>query len=187
MLRRICILLPVLIAATCPCSSAAGLPDAAIARLAVKGANLREGDRVQLEVELANRGDAPLPPAPVILSVDDKPFTEWTPPAVLAPGTSALWSFAWVTQRGSHLIMAAADPLNDVAESDETNNSAFINVGVEEAREASPWPAAATGLGAFLVGFALAAVARRTLPRSEGGARRVDGRQQGRRKPPGQG
>jgi hypothetical protein len=179
MVKRLCTLALALAAVAFLCGSAAALPDAAIARIAVKGADLHEGDSVPVEVELVNRGDLPLASAPVVVGIDDKPYGEWTPAAPLAPGKSAVWSFTWVAPRGSHLIVATADPLNDVAESDETNNSAFINVGVDTAREPSPWPAAAAGIGAFLVGFCAAAIARRSRPAATSAVRHTTGRQGG--------
>ncbi len=179
MFGRLCTLVLALAAVALARGSAAALPDAAIARIAVKGADLHDGDRVPIEVELVNRGDSALPAVPVVVGVDDKPYGEWAPAAPLAPGKSAVWSFTWVAPRGSHLIVATADPLNDVAESDETNNSAFINVGVDTAREPSPWPAAAAGIGAFVVGFCAAAIARRSRPGAARAVRHTTARQGG--------
>jgi subtilase family serine protease len=150
---------------------ALALPDAAVARIAVNGANLHDGDRVPVEVELTNRGDSPLPVAPVVLTVDDEPYAEWRPPAPIGPGKSGIWSFIWVANRGSHLIVATADPLNDIAESDESNNSSFVNVGVDQAPEPSPWPVALAGIGAFLVGLGAAVLVNRARPVPRGGVR----------------
>jgi hypothetical protein len=164
---------------------AMGLPDAAIARIAIEGANLRDGDRVPITVELANRGDSSLDPAPVVLSIDDEPCAEWKPPAQIPPGKSAVWSLVWVAARGSHLVVAVADPLDDVGESDETNNSGFVNVGVEEARAPSPWPVVLVGGTGLLVGLGAAALVRRLRPPSPGGARYARRPGQRRTPPPG--
>jgi hypothetical protein len=163
---------------------AMGLPDAAIARIAIEGANLRDGDRVPITVELANRGDSSLDSAPVVLSIDDEPYAEWKPPAQIPPGKSAVWSLVWIAARGSHLVVAAADPLDDVGESDETNNSGFVNVGVEEARAPSPWPVVLVGGAGLLVGLGAAALVRRlrTSARPASGAAGRDGARYARRR-----
>lgn len=147
-------------------TAAWSLPDAAIARITLAGEDLRDGDRVPVSVELANRGDSPLPSAPVVLTIDHEPYAEWRPPAQLSPGNTAVWSLVWTAARGSHLVVAAADPLNDVVESDEGNNSMFINVGVAEAREPSAWPALLVGGAGLLFGFAAAALLRKRRPAS---------------------
>jgi subtilase family serine protease len=145
---------------------ALALPDAAIARIGIPAESLRDGDQVPISVELANRGDSPLPPAPVVLTIDGEPYAEWKPPAQLPPGDSAVWSSVWIARRGSHLIAATADPLADVAEADETNNSGSVTVAVESAPLPSPWPAVFAGGAGLLVGLAAAALARRLRPSS---------------------
>jgi hypothetical protein len=57
--------------------------------------------------------------------------------------------------RGSHIILAQVDPLNDVAESDETNNAAFLSLGAAEEPEPSPWPALLVGFASLVVGLVL--------------------------------
>ena len=161
------------------------LPDAAIARIAIEGADLSDGDRVPIAVELANRGDSPVSPAPVVLSIDDEPYAEWKPPAQIPPGESAVWSLVWIATRGSHLVVAVADPLDDVSESDERNNSAFVNVGVEEAGEPSPWPVVLVGGAGLLVGLGAAALVRRVRPPSPDGVRQARRRGHQRTPPPG--
>jgi hypothetical protein len=175
---------PALLAIAALASPAVALPDAAVARIAVGGTDLRDGDRVPVEVELANRGDRPLPPVPVVLNIDDEPYAGWKPSAPIAPGKSAIWSLLWSATRGSHLVVAVADPLNDVAESDETNNSAFVNVGVGDAREPSPWPVAIAGIAALLVGFGAAMMANRLRPSAKSGQRYAIRWQRGGPSPP---
>ncbi len=159
-------------------SRSATLPDAVIARIEVRGSNLREGDSVPVRVEVANRGDAPLPPVPVLLVVDDEPYAEWKPTAAISPSKSATWSLTWHATRGSHVLAATVDPLNDVAESDEANNSAFVNVGVEQAAEPTPWRAAAAGVAAIAVGVVTAAAVARLRPRPRAGQRHSVGKPQ---------
>jgi hypothetical protein len=77
-----------------------------------------------------------------------------------------VWSSVWIARRGSHLIAATADPLADVAEADETNNSGSVTVAVESAPLPSPWPAVFAGGAGLLVGLAAAALARRLRPSS---------------------
>lgn len=131
------------------------LPDATITQLRVEGRDYRGGDLVPLDVTVSNRGDDTLSPVPVALAVDEEPYAEWRTPSPVGPGGSVVWSVEWRAARGSHVMLATVDPLNDVAESNEANNSAFISLGVAEEAEPSPWPAALVGLGAFLVGGAL--------------------------------
>ena len=169
---------------------ALALPDAAITRITVGGADLRDGDRAPVTVEVANRGDEPLPPAPVVLTIDDETYAEWKPlaqgypAAPIAPGTSVIWSLVWVATRGSHLVVATADPLDDVVESDKANNSAFVNVGVGEAGEPSPWPVALIGMAALLVGFGAAVAVNRLWPGPRPGDRYAVRRQRNPQQPP---
>jgi hypothetical protein len=120
----------------------------------------------------------------VVLSIDDEPYAEWKPSASVAPNTSTVWSLTWTAPRGSHLVVAVADPLNDVTESDEANNSAFVNVGVEDAAEPSPWPVALAGLAALLVGFGAALVVNRLRPPPKSGERYAIRRQRRGPSPP---
>ncbi len=131
------------------------LPDATITQLRVEGRDYRGGDLVPLDVTVSNRGDGTLPPVPVVLSIDEEPYAEWRTPSPLGPGGTVVWSVEWLAARGSHVMLATVDPLNDVAESNEGNNSAFVSLGVAQEAEPSPWPAALVGLGAFLIGGAL--------------------------------
>lgn len=144
---------------------ALALPDAAIARIDAAGSDLHEGDQVPITVEIVNRGDSPLPPVPVVLNLNEKQYAEWKLPSTLAPGAGATWSLTWPAVRGSVVMLATVDPLNDVIESDESNNSSFISLGVGEARPPSPWPPALAGLGAFLLGLLIAVLFQRLRPR----------------------
>jgi hypothetical protein len=140
---------------------ASALPDATVTQMRAEGRDYRGGDVVPLEITVTNRGDGALPPVPVVLTVDDEPYAEWRLPAAVSPGESTVWSVSWRAARGSHVILATVDPLNDVAELSETNNSGFISLGVEEQPEASPWPAALVGFASFLFGAGLALVIQR--------------------------
>ncbi len=77
-----------------------------------------------------------------------------------------VWSVQWLAVRGSHVMLATVDPLNDVAELNEGNNSAFISLGVGEEPEPSPWPAALVGLAAFLLGGGATFLVQRLRPRA---------------------
>ncbi len=141
------------------------LPDAAIVRIAATGSDLHEGDQVPISIEVANRGDAPLPPTSVVLSLNDKQYAAWKTPEILSPHATATWSLTWSAVRGSVVMLATIDPLNDVIESDESNNSNFISLGVGEVRPPSPWPPALAGLGAFLLGVIIALAFQRLRPK----------------------
>ncbi len=141
------------------------LPDAAIARIAAAGSDIREGDQVPITIEVVNRGDAPLPPTPVVLSLNDKHYAEWKTPSTLAPRATVTWSLSWSAVRGSVVMLATVDPLNDVIESDESNNSSFISLGVGEVRPPSPWPPALAGLGTFTLGVVIALTFQRLRPK----------------------
>jgi hypothetical protein len=136
--------------------SAAALPDAVIAGIDITARDIRAGDSVPVAVRVVNRGDTALPPVPVSLSIDDEPYAQWRLPAPLAPGASATWQLTWTAARGSPVIVATADPFNDVVESNEANNSGFLSLGVAGEPEPSPWPVALAGLGAFIFGSAIA-------------------------------
>ncbi len=137
------------------------LPDATVTQMRAEGRDYRGGDVVPLEITVANRGDSALAPVPVVLTVDDEPYAEWRIPAMVAPGESIVWSMNWRAARGSHVMLATVDPLNDVAELNEANNSGFISLGVEEEAEPSPWPAALVGFASFLFGVGLALAIQR--------------------------
>jgi len=100
---------------------------------------------------------------PVALTIDDKPFAEWKLPGFLPSNKIAVWSLTWTAARGSHLIIATVDPLNEILESKEANNSAFINLGVAERENVFPWSALAVGLVFFVIAAAAAFFLRRLL------------------------
>lgn len=144
---------------------ALALPDARLTSISAEGMDLHEGDRVPLTIEVRNSGDAPLPPVPVSLSIDEVAYSEWRMPGELAPHESVTWELTWVATRGGHLLSATVDPLNDVVESDETNNSTFINVGAAERERSLRLSVPAVGVLAFLVGAGAAVLLRRRRPR----------------------
>ena len=170
---RFIILLALFSSALPAYTSALALPDAHLLRMTAKGSDFRGGDRVPMTVEVRSAGDVPLPPVPVTLTVDDRPYAEWKLPSDLAPNQTASWTLTWTATRGSHLIVATVDPLNDVSESDETNNSTFINLGAGEAPEPFPWPPVIAGLLSFLVSAGAAVLLRRLLPSRPTRARRI--------------
>ena len=158
------------------------LPDAAVTGIDLEGQDFRNGDLLHMAVRVSNQGSSPLPPVLVVLAIDDEHHAEWRTPSALAPGAGAEWELTWTAVRGSHIVVATVDPLNDVVESNEANNSGFISLGVAEEREPSPWPAALAGLAAFLLG-AMAAFAvqrfRAAARRSRYAPRRPRGGTQG--------
>lgn len=131
---------------------ALALPDAQLTRISLEGRNFHDGDSVPLTVEIRNGGDEPLPAASVILTLDEKRYAEWQPPDTLAPDQSAAWELTWTAKRGGHVFVATVDPLNDVIESDETNNSAFISVGAGGKRRIIPLSVTLVATLAFVVG-----------------------------------
>ena len=143
---------------------ASALPDAQVVGISAEGEDFREGDRVPLRVEVRNGGDQSLPPVPVALTVAGEPFAEWKLPRELAPGESVTWDLTWTAKRGGYVLVATADPFNDVMEADETNNSTFINLGAAESRREFPWAAAVSGAVAFAVGLAAGFALRRGRP-----------------------
>jgi len=163
--RNALVLLALLALASLGQTRVLALPDAQVPGIAVKGGDFSAGDRVPLTIEIRNAGDAPLPPIPVTLTVDDEPYAEWKLPAQLRPGQTVSWSLTWSASRGSHLLVAVADPLNDVPESDERNNFAFVNLGAAQREQAFPWSAVVVGAVSFLIA-AVAAFLLRRLPLS---------------------
>ena len=141
-------------------SGALALPDARIVRVGAEGSNLCAGDRVPLTVEIRNAGDEPLPPVPVTLNVNDKPYAEWKLPNAVGPNKAVVWSLIWRAAAGSHLVVATVDPLNEVVESNEANNSGFINLGVTEPGTVFPWSAFVYGVASFLIAAGTAFVLR---------------------------
>jgi len=144
---------------------ASALPDAQLLRISARGADFRGGARVRLELEIRPSGDAPLPSVPVTLTIDDEPYAEWKTPAGLPPQQTATWSLVWHARRGSFLFVAFVDPLNEVTEPDEVNNSVFINIGAGAAPEPSPWAAILAGLCAFVFAVVASFLFKRHLLR----------------------
>jgi len=142
---------------------ALALPDAQILPIKAEGSDFRGGDRVPIEIRVRGGGGESLPSLPVSLTVDDEPYAEWKTPADLPRDEIATFSVTWTATRGSHLFVATVDPLNDLTEADETNNSTFINIGAAEPSEPFPWPPAVVGVISFIIGIALALLFRRLL------------------------
>ncbi|MCJ7821991.1 MAG: hypothetical protein MUQ26_02735 [Armatimonadetes bacterium] len=128
-------------------------------------------------MEVRNTGGTPLPAIPVTLTVDYQPYAEWKTPPDLPPGQTAAWSLTWNATRGSFPFVATVDPLNELLESDETNNTTFINIGADAPPEPSPLPAIAAGIVSFALAVALGFLfSSRVLPR-------ILARRQARQKP----
>jgi subtilase family serine protease len=144
-----------------PAVEAVALPDAVVVRIAAEATDIEAGQHVPIEVTLANQGTAVLPPVLVVLLIDDRPHAEWKLAEALSPGERAERTLTWTAERGSHIILAQVDPLNDVREADERNNSAFLSLGVAEEPEPSPWPALLVGLASLLLGVLLGLLVRR--------------------------
>ena len=158
-------------------ASAPALPDAQLLRISAEGGDFRQGDSVPLRIEIQNAGKVPLPPVPVTLTVDYEPYAEWQTPADLPPGPPAPWSLTWNAPRGSFPFVATVDPLNEVLESDETNNTTFINIGAAGPPHPSPQPAKPPGLHSIALSGAVGVqVYRLVLPR-------ILARRQARRRP----
>ncbi len=159
---------PALIAATLLMALAAApslaLPDAELARISVHGSSFDDGDLVPIEIEVRSVGADVLPPVPVVLLVNERTYAEWRLPRALAPGESALWDLTWPAVRGGHVLTAVVDPLNDVYESNELNNSAFINLGVGDRPPPFPWGALLAGALGLIGGVVLGLLLRRLRP-----------------------
>lgn len=138
-----------------PAAEVMAAPDAVVAQIAAEATDIEAGQLVPVQVTLANSGSSSLPPVLVVLLIDDQPHAEWKLPAALGPGERVEWPLTWKAERGSHILMAQVDPLNDVAEADERNNSAFLSLGVADQPEPSPWPALLIGLVSLLLGILL--------------------------------
>jgi len=148
------------------------LPDARLLRIAAEGDDFREGDRVPLHIEVLNAGDAPLPSLPVVLAVDYETYAEWKTPADLAPGDTATWTLTWHATRGIFPFHAVVDPLNELVESDESNNTTFITIGAEQAPEPSPWVAVLAGILSFALAVGAAFLFTRAILIARRGAKR---------------
>jgi len=144
-------------------SGAVALPDAQVVRVGAEGSNLCAGDRVPLSIEIRNVGDEPLPPVPVTVTVNDKRYAEWRLPEALRPQEAATWSLAWRAAAGSHLVVATVDPLNEVVEANEGNNSGFVNLGAAEPGTVFPRLAFTVGVVSFLIAAGGGVVLRRML------------------------
>jgi hypothetical protein len=171
-LRRAAIAIPAVLslgALTAP--EACALPDAQVALTSPAEQGFREGDVVPLTAEIRSTGDRALPPIPVVLFADGGPYAEWRLPQELARGESTTWELSWTGRRGAHRFLVTADPFNDIRESDETNNTASLDVQVAEAPRPFPWRALAGGSLAFLLGLAAGRFLRRL-----GRARRASSR-----------
>jgi hypothetical protein len=161
--KHAAILLALFASTTLASVPALAIPDAQMLSMKAQGSDFRGGDRVPIEIRIRSSADVPLPSLPVTLTIDDDPYAEWKTPHDLPRDQIATWSLTWTATRGSHLFVASVDPLNDLLEADEANNSTFINIGVAEPPEPFPWPPTIAGLASFAVGAALALIIRRVL------------------------
>ena len=108
-----------------PQPDAAALPNLTLSELAAES-------KASFSVRVANEGKAAAPATTVNFFVDDR-LVSWVWLPGLEPGKAATINsaqqdprFTWKAQRGKHCVTAVVDPVERIAESDETDNTLQI-------------------------------------------------------------
>ena len=86
------------------------------------------GETVTFTATVLNQGSGQAPESQVSYYIDGEAAGTWSLPEMNPGGTSSP-TFAWTAKAGAHVIRIAADAVNRVTESDETNNEKQTNFG----------------------------------------------------------
>ncbi|HJX12265.1 MAG TPA: CARDB domain-containing protein, partial [Dehalococcoidales bacterium] len=86
------------------------------------------GETVTFTATVLNQGSGQAPESQVSYYIDGEAAGTWSLPEMNPGGTSSP-TFAWTAKAGAHVIRMAADAVNRVTESDETNNEKQTNFG----------------------------------------------------------
>ena len=106
-------------------------PDLIIETITWSPASPSVEDTVTFTVTIKNQGSGKSDYSRVAYYIDDAYLTlDYVDP--IDPGASAIETFTWTAQAGSHAIKAVADSNNEVTESDETNNAKTITFPVPD-------------------------------------------------------
>lgn len=117
------------------------LPDLVIDKFETTPAFPRHGDKVYLEVDVANRGTAPADAFRVRVEGDPLKPTEQSLPQLPAQESKHLRFGPFRASGGaSYSFQVQADSGDQVPELDETNNGSYIWFSVEDPFPRDPWP-----------------------------------------------
>jgi PKD repeat protein len=89
-----------------------------------------EDDLVEVNVNISNKGNIDAYDLEVVFSADGEPFA--TKRIDVPQNGTNTTSATWSAVLGNHNITVSLDPKNEIVETDETNNTAFIKVGVND-------------------------------------------------------
>lgn len=114
------------------------LPDLTVAFKTVPS-ELVEDETYTIEVEVSNIGEEDAGAFSVALEADGVTIGS-VDVRKLAAGSSKALQFSWTPEEaGTYTLKATVDPLDEVVESDETNNTAQVTVTVEKKPVPFPW------------------------------------------------
>ena len=99
--------------------------DLVITKVEVASRDIRPGASVQVNVTVANRGEAPAGTVVLDCILNGRKIISVTDSALQA-GEVRVETFVWVPREGRNVLEFAADPGNAVCESNETNNAASL-------------------------------------------------------------
>jgi len=121
--------------------AASAAPDLVVGRIDVNPPDPPAGALVRITAAIENVGAAPVGgPILVRFAIDDREVDLVSLPTGLGVGTSAPVTGSWTAEPGAHILRVEVDPLDQVSESDETNNAelATVIVPFEPPLHASP-------------------------------------------------
>ena len=100
-------------------------PDLFIQAITWSSANVVEGDNVTFIVIIKNLGIGKADHSNAACYIDDG-YLDSASIGQIESGATENITFSWIAEAGSHTVKAVADPLNRLAEGDETNNEKTI-------------------------------------------------------------
>ena len=115
-------------------------PDLIVQNITWPPVNPSIGDTVTFAVTIKNQGSGKADSSRVAYYIDGS-SRGYHNVLEIEAGATVTKSFTWIAQDGPHTIKAVADEINDVAESDETNNAKTVTFSIFLPPVPTPTPA----------------------------------------------
>ena len=110
------------------------LPDLIVSNLTASNSQAPQGSKIPITATIKNQGEANAGASSTTFVLDGKTTIGTVPTSALAVGASTSVVLNWDTasvKKGQHTITAKADGPNQIAESNENNNTKSITVSIQ--------------------------------------------------------